>query len=184
MEEKNKQRYAAAFHVRRLTLNAVLAALYVVFATLLSFKTPFFEVSLVSVPIFLSAALFGADAIFVALLGSLIEQLLSPYGLSVTTPLWMAPPVLLAAVAALGFLLLRHQRENASAVLLLLLFCEVLLTVSNTAALYLDGYIMGYAVKALHLIALPRAINGGVRALLSCLLLPLLLPPLRRFARR
>ena len=38
-------------HVRRLVFDAMLVALFVVFSTVLSFKTPWFEVSLLSLPI-------------------------------------------------------------------------------------------------------------------------------------
>lgn len=170
--------------IRRLVLDAMLVALYVVFSTVFSFKTPWFEVSLVSLPIFLSAWLFGMqDAVVIALLGSFLEQLMSPYGLSPTTPLWMAPVVVLAVVAALGFLFVRRSGKPAL-LLVVIVVAELVLTVCNTAALYLDGYIMQYAVKALHLIALPRLINSGVRIALSCILVPLLLPPLRRLVKK
>jgi ECF transporter S component (folate family) len=166
--------------IRRLVLDAMLVALYVVFSTVLSFKTPWFEVSLVGLPILLSARLFGMqDALVIAAVGSFLEQLMSPYGLSATTPLWMAPVVLMAACAALGFFFI-GRRDSLPLVLGVIILSELLLTVFNTAALYLDGYIMNYAVKALHLIALPRIINSGVRMVLSCVLVPLLIPPIRR----
>ena len=166
--------------IRRLVLDAMLVALYVVFSTVLAFKTPWFEVSLVGLPILLSARLFGAkDALVIALLGSFMEQLMSPYGLSATTPLWMAPVVLMAAAAALGFFLI-GRRNSLPLMLGVIILSELLLTVFNTAALYLDGYIMNYAVKALHLIALPRLINSGVRMAISCALVPLLIPPISR----
>jgi hypothetical protein len=57
---------------------------------------------------------------------------------------------------------------------------ELLLTALNTAALYIDGAILGYAVKALHLLMPMRVINGLVRAVISCVLIPLLLPPLKK----
>lgn len=168
--------------IRRLVLDAMLVALYVVFSTVLAFKTPWFEVSLVGLPILLAARLFGMqDALVIAALGSFLEQLMSPYGLSVTTPLWMAPVVLMAAFAALGFFLI-GRRDSLPLMLGVIILSELLLTALNTAALYVDGYIMQYAVKALHLIALPRIINSGVRMAISCVLVPLLLPPIRRLA--
>ena len=134
---------------------------------------------MVGLPILLAAYLFGAkDALVIAFLGSFLEQLMSPYGLSVTTPLWMAPVVLMAAAAAFGFFII-GRRNSLPLVLLVIILSELVLTVLNTAALYLDGYIMNYAVKALHLIALPRIINSGVRMVISCALVPLLMPPLR-----
>lgn len=169
-------------HIRRLTTDAILIALFVVFSTLLSLKTPIFEVSLVSIPILLAAFYCGvADALVVAAVGSFLEQALSAYGLSATTPLWMAPVILQALVAALLFHFFCRGRSGRTWVLILtILAAELTLTAANTAALYLDGAIWGYPVKALHLLLPTRLINGGVRTALSCVLFPLVLPILSR----
>lgn len=181
MEKINKNRA----HLRRIVFDAMLVALFVVFSTLLSFKTPWFEVSLVGLPILLCAYLYGwADALLVAALGSFVEQLTSQYGLSPTTPIWMAPVMLLALVASLGFFLTKKSGGALWAILLTVIVAELVLTCANTAALYLDGYIWQYPVKALHLLLPTRLINGGVRTVISCVLVPLLLPPLRHVLRR
>lgn len=178
------QNTKASQRIRRLVLDAMLVALYVVFSTVFSFKTPWFEVSLVGLPILLAARLFGAkDALVIALLGSFMEQLMSPYGLSATTPLWMAPVVLMAAAAALGFFLI-GRRDSLPLMLGVIILSELLLTVFNTVVLYLDGFIWQYAVEALHVIALPRIINSGVRMVISCALVPLLIPPISRLVGR
>lgn len=171
-----------AMHIRRLTTDAILISLFVVFSTLFSFKTPFFEVSLVSLPILLAAFYCGtADALIVAALGSFIEQALSAYGLSVTTPLWMLPVILQALTAALLFRFLYQKRGKRAWVLIaIIVAAELVLTATNTAALYLDGAIWQYSVKALHLLLPGRLLNGGVRCVLSVVLLPLVLPILTR----
>ena len=174
-----ENRFSNAIKLRRLVLDAVFIALFVVLGVVLAFKTPWFEVSLAGLPILLCAYFYGpVDALIVATIGSFIEQLLTPYGLSVTTPLWMAPVMLQAAVAALGFFVVRRSGKPWL-ILAVILVSELVLTFANTAALYLDGYIWGYAVKALHLLLPTRLINGGVRMAISCILIPLLLRPLR-----
>lgn len=168
--------------IRRMVIDAAFIALFVLFSVVLTVKTPFAEISLAGLPILLCAYLFGpADALIVATLGSFMEQLLSPYGLSVTTPLWMAPVILQAAVASLGFLAVRRTGKPWLVIAVLVL-SELVLTFANTAALYLDGYIWSYAVKALHLLLPTRLLNGGVRLALSCVLFPLLVRPLRALA--
>ena len=169
-------------HIRRLTTNATLVALFVVFSTLLSFKTPFFEVSLVSLPILLAAFYCGpVDALIVAALGSFLEQALSAYGLSATTPIWMAPVLLQALCAGLLFHFLCRKGGAKPVVLVaIILLSELVLTAANTAALYLDGAIWQYSVTALHILLPGRLINGGVRCVLSAVLLPLVLPILTR----
>ncbi len=171
--------FSNALKIRRLVLDAVFIALFVVFSVFLAFKTPWFEVSLASLPILLCAYFYGpVDALIVATIGSFIEQLLSAYGLSITTPLWMAPVILQAAVAALGFFLVRRSGKPWL-IFAVILVSELVLTFANTAALYLDGYVWQYAVAALHLLLPTRLLNGGVRMALSCILIPLLLRPLR-----
>ncbi len=171
-----------ALHIRRLTTDAILVALFVVFSTLLSFKTPFFEVSLVSLPILLAAFYCGPlDALIVATLGSFLEQALSAYGLGVTTPIWMAPAILQALTAALLFrFLYRGKAKRAWVLIAIIITAELVLTLANTAALYLDGAIFDYSVKALHLLLPGRLLNGGVRCVLSAVLLPIVLPILSR----
>jgi ECF transporter S component (folate family) len=168
--------------ILRLTTNATLVALFVVFSTLLSFKTPFFEVSLVSLPILLSAFYCGpVDALIVATLGSFLEQALSAYGLSATTPIWMAPVILQALCAGLLFhFLCRGKQAKPVLLVAIILLSELVLTFANTAALYLDGYIWQYSVTALHILLPGRLLNGGVRCVLSVIILPLALPALSR----
>ena len=170
--------------IRRVVIDAVFIALFVLFSAVLTVKTPFAEISLASLPILLCAYLFGpADALIVAALGSFMEQVFSLYGLSVTTPLWMTPVILQAAVASLGFWVVRRVGKPWI-VIVVLVIAELVLTFANTAALYLDGYIFSYAVKALHLLLPTRLLNGGVRLALSCVLFPLLLRPLRAVAQK
>lgn len=176
-----QKRIVTQTHVRRLVMDAMFIALYVVFEQL-SVEMAIVEISLTSLPILLCARLYGLrDALAVALIGSFVEQLTSPYGLSVTTPLWMAPVILMAACAAILFWLL-GRRGGRLRLLFVIILSELVFTVLNTAALYLDGYIMDYAVKALHLMVMPRLLNCLVRMAVSCILLPLLLPKLERLS--
>ena len=173
----------AKFTTRRLVLDALLIALYVVFSTVFTIKTPIIEISLASMTILLSAKLFGlADALAVATLGSFIEQLLSPYGLSYSTLIFMAPFIVMAAFASLGFRVAKGK--NGFAFFAVIIVSELLLTVLNTAALYLDGYLMHYAVKALHLIAIPRLINSAGRIVISSVIMSMLVPVLSPLLRK
>lgn len=172
-------------HVRRLVMDAMLIALYVVFKTQLSIVTPIMKISpFVSLPILLCARLYGLrDALVVAFVGSLVEQVTSPYGISVSTLIWMAPVIFQAAFAAILFWLL-CRREGRLRLLIVVILSELFLTVLNVLGLYLDGYIMQYAVEALDVIAVPRLLNCLARTVISCILFPMLLPPLGRLARQ
>lgn len=186
----NRRPISARAHVYRLVFDAMLVALYVILGTFLSLKIPgAIQLSFSTIPILLCAFLFRpADAVAVAVLGNFLEQILdpSPYGF-VTLPMWLIPGALMALVAALGACKIRSVPSPRKALVLTcitILIAELLLTVLNTAALYADGYLLGYSVKALHLLLPTRILNALVRSAISCILIPLLLPPLRRVLTR
>lgn len=173
------------FTTKRLVTDALFAALYVVFSCFVTVKTPIVEISFASFPVIFSAFLLDpADAALIALTGSFIEQMM--FGLSPTAPLWMLPPILqgltVGLLASLTSAHPDHIRKLKTALTVVLAVCtgELILTAANTGALYLDGFICGYPVKALHLIVVPRICNCAVRAVLNCILIPLLLPPVQK----
>lgn len=175
--------------IKRLVLNALFAALFVVFAVFLTIPlpAPIGEFSFSSLPIIICAFLFGPiDAVLVATVGTFLEQLLR-YGLSPTMPLWMLPFILQAlfvGLAVKALPMLRHQklatRKQIIAFIAVVCLAELLLTAGNTAAGYLDGLIWNYPTKALHLIVLPRTFSCLIRAALSCVLVFFLLPPVQK----
>lgn len=176
--------------IYRLAMNALFVALYVILGTFLSFKIPgAVQISFSTVPILLCAFLFSpVDAVTVAVLGTFLEQILdpSPYGF-MTLPMWLIPGAMLALVASLGAMRVRRTRSRRAAVLMTavtVVCAEILLTALNTGALYIDGYLLGYSVKALHLLLPTRALNCLVRAAISCVLCLALVPTLRRQLQR
>ena len=177
---------SARNHVYRLTLDALFVALYVVLGTFLSFKIPgAIQISLSTLPLLLVAFLFTpADAAAVALIGTLLEQILdpSPFGFA-TLPMWLIPGVAMATVAAFGAIWANRQAKRSTVLIftcVTVVIAEFLYTGLNTVALYLDGYLLNYPVKALHLLLPTRILNCGVRCAISSILVNLLLPPLRR----
>ena len=178
-----KNPVSARTRIYRLVLNALFVAIYVVFSVFLAFKGKTIEISWASLPILLCAFLFSpADAIAVAICGSFLEQLLSPYGLSATTPLWMLPVVLQAALASIAvYLARRHMRVWKMAVIIVA--SELLLTVANIAVSYVDAILFDY-LEYLAIDIPLRLLNGGLRAVISCVLIPLLLIPLHKALAR
>ena len=177
---------SARSKIYRLAVNALFVALYVILGTFLSFKIPgAVQISFSTIPILLCAFLFSpADAVTVAVLGTFLEQILdpSPYGF-MTLPMWLIPGAMLALTASMVAVRVRRTEDKRRAILLTvvgIVCAEVLLTVLNTAALYIDGYLLDYSVKALHLLLPTRIANCAVRAVISCVLCLALIPPLRR----
>ena len=172
--------------IYRLAIDALFVAIYVLLGTFLSIKIPgAIQISFSSLPILLCAFLFRpADAVAVAVLGNLLEQIIdpSPYGF-VTLAIWLIPGAVQALVASVGARATRRASSGRMVAVLLvasIVCAEFSLTLLNTGALYLDGYILHYPVKALHLLMPMRLINALARSVLSCILVPLLLLPLRR----
>ena len=178
--------FSARSGLYRMTLDALFVAIFVVLGTFASFKIPgAIQISLSTVPLLLGAFLLRpADAVGIALLGTFVEQVIdpSPYGF-ITLPMWLIPNTLMVLCACLSASQIRKLPSGKLRVILTVItivVCELLLTVLNTAALYIDGAILGYNVKALHLLLPGRLINALVRATISAVSVPLLLPPLRR----
>lgn len=166
----------------RITTDAMLVAMYFVLARFVSIDLPLAQFSISSLPIILCGFLFGpVDTLAVSLLGSFLEQALSQYGLAVTTPLWMAPVVLLGLFVSLCAWLCRYE-PKAWQVITITIIAELLFTAANTAALYLDGMIFQYEVKALHLLLPGRLLTAGLRMIVTVPLMALLLEPIKGLA--
>ena len=166
---------SARKHVYRLTLDAMMIAIFVVLNMVPS------EISWASLPILLCAFLIGpVDTVVIALCGSFIEQMW--YGLSFYSLIWMLP--WLAFSLFVGLLAFAIRKNERIWKLIPIVVCgEILLNVANTLALCYFGYVSIDFSAAPHLVLwafilrMPQAL---IRATLSSVVVPLLLPPLRR----
>jgi len=142
------------FSTRRLAVNAVLIAVYVV---LRYFSIPFgefFRFTLAPFSVILCALLFGpVDGLLVGLLGEFLSQVLGPYGLTQTTLLWCIGETVrgctlgLCAHFFLKKWLFAADRPKAKHVAILLICCAatgILASFGQTFALYVDSKLMGY----------------------------------------
>ena len=85
--------------IARICGDGMLLAIYIVLSTLTVRLTPNLQITFSGVAIIMAVVLYGLpDALLVALLGSFVAQLRSAYGLTITTPIWMIPPILRALV--------------------------------------------------------------------------------------
>ena len=147
---KNKNRMAT----KRLSVNAVLIALYVI---LRFFNIPVgesFRFTLAPFAVILCALLYGpVDGLLVGLLGEFLSQILSPYGLTPTTLLWCVGETARGATLGLCSMLflkkwlLAAQRPNKTQTTILLSCCVltgVLASLGQTLALYVDSKMFGY----------------------------------------
>lgn len=165
----------------QLALDAMLVAIYVVLSLVPS------EISWASLPVLICAFLLRpVDAIAITLCGSFIEQLW--YGLNVTSLIWMAPWAVFAVFAGFGAAWVR-KNPRVWKMVLVIVCAEILLNVGNTSAQLYFGYVsidpsrfaeglpMPVIAVLTYLLRMPHAI---IRAVLSSVVIPILLPPLRK----
>lgn len=144
----------SALTVKRLVLNAVLIALYVLLGFL---KIPIgnmLRINLASFAVVVCAVAFSpVDGLIVGFMGEFLSQLLGPYGLTPTTVLWALPEAVRGLL--LGVFMLSFVKKQLDATRLLksksivwyLLACivaGVVASLLNTFALYVDSKMFGY----------------------------------------
>lgn len=181
----NNTPISARSKVYRITLDAMLIAIYVILSLVPS------EISWASLPVLVCAFLLGpVDTVVITLCGSFIEQLW--YGLNFTSVIWMLPWAAFAVFAGLMALWVR-KNPKVWKMIVVIVCAEILLNVGNTSALLYFGYVsvdptqfasglpMSLVVILTYVIRMPQAI---VRAVLSSVAIPLLLPPLRKALAR
>ena len=95
------------FSVRRLVMDAVLVALYVVLGFV---KIPIgnmLRINFASFAVVMCAVTFSPiDGLMVGFLGEFLSQILGPYGLTPTTVLWALPEAVRGLLVGLAMLLL------------------------------------------------------------------------------
>lgn len=159
-------------------LDAMFIALYFLLAKL-TFPIGNIHLTLASLPLVIAALLLGVrSTLVVALLGEFLDQVLG-YGLTLTTPIWMLPPLvrgLTIALVAYAFQKKGDALENHKVLYFVtLLAAAVLTTGANTLALVLDALIIGYPLALAWIETLIRfAVGLGSALLVAFLALPLL----------
>lgn len=128
--------------VKRMAVNGMLAAMCAVLGYL-SLDMGNIKITFESLPILLGALLLGpVDGLAIGGVGTLIYQLLR-YGVTVTTPLWILPYILCGLLA--GFYAKKKCfRLSAWQVMAVVAVSELLITLLNTGAIYVDSRIFGY----------------------------------------
>ena len=102
VRKKFKPNEKTLAYIRRITMDAMLIALFLVLNTIGSIEiNQYMKITPASFAVIICATLYGpADACIVAAGGEFLNQLLK-YGFSPTMPLWMIPPTLRGLVIGL-----------------------------------------------------------------------------------
>ena len=128
--------------IKRLCVDSMLAALCAVLG-FFAIDLGNFKFTLETFPVILGAILFGpADGFLIAFVGNFISQLIH-YGLTATTLVWIAPHV------AAGFVVGLYARQqnfdlSRGKTIVIALIGEIIVTLLNTGAMYIDAKFYGY----------------------------------------
>lgn len=167
--------------VRKLAFDAVLAAMYFALSFISIRVGGNMKISVAGLPILVGALMFGPlDGFLIGLVGSFLEQLISPYGLGPTTLLWILPGALRGAMAGAWA---KHRRFELKRweTALVIFITALALTAMNTAAIYIDSKLLGYYSYAYVFGALAARLASG---LVTSAVFSLIIPPLLRLIRK
>jgi len=157
----------------------MLLAMYIVLSTLTVRLTPNLQIAFTGLTVIMAVVLYGLpDAILIAVLGSFIGQARGAYGLSITTPLWMIPPILRAVVFGIAYeIFLKKGIKLEDKKVLFIVFAIIaglVTTIANTGAIFLDAMIFEYPVS----MAVVESIFRFVSSILSSIFIALVTLPI------
>lgn len=152
--------------IYKICVLALLIAMMFLLKRTIAIETPFIKINFASLPIMLGAMLFGpVEGMTVGLLGELIAQIIGPYGLAPTTPLYVAPAAIRGFVIGLGTLWCRRtgRRIETQPVVCYTagIAGAILTTVANTVSIWLES-VMYQTEFMVHVPFLPGRFATGI----------------------
>lgn len=163
--------------IYRLALDSMLAALYFIL-TYITIRVGNFHITFASLMVVIPSLLFGLpDALFIAMLGEFLNQVLT-YGIMITTPLWILPPLFRALIISIVSMIFKKKNdslENHIVIYFITTIVAGLVTsLMNTLVTFLDGYIIGYSVSFVLITTCFRfLINIATSIVVSIIALPI-----------
>ncbi len=167
---------------KELTVNAMLSAMCAVLGYL-ALDLGNFKFTFEGLPIFVAALIFGAKSgAMVGCVGIFLYQILR-YGVTLTTPLWVLPYVVAGWVLG-RFAERRGLFPDAKPAFFAVLGAQLLITVINTASIYVDSKIYGYYSAAFVFGSLVTRLGiAAVKGALFGIVLPQITPRLQRLLK-
>lgn len=156
---------------RKLTLSAILIALYTVLS-LFSIDLRFIKISLSGLSSIIGGLVLGPECgLAIGGLGAFMEQLLK-YGISATTIIWIIPP------AVRGLMVGYYSMKKSFSLSIkeegfITILSGIVLTVLNTVSMYLDSRIYGYySFPTVFGMFFIRLLTGVITSFIYLLILP------------
>lgn len=159
--------------LKRMSALAFLIAIYIALS-FLSIRFGNFSLSLASIPLIVSALLFGPiEATIICLLGEFVIQC-ALYGPGPTTIIWMVGPAIRPLfLGSVAYLFGKTGKRLEDRLLLFIFFAilaALLVTCTNTLALYLDALIVGYPYAFVLVETILRAVAAIATAIIAAFL--------------
>ena len=152
----------------------MLIAMYFLLGNYVALNLGPIRLTLDALPIIIGACLFGPiDGLLIGLFGNFLFQLIGPYGISATTPLWMLPDGLWGLLTGL----LLKDAAGTSNFRRITVLCLIALAVTTltTGVMYVDCLVYKYSFAIYTPFILWRYIAGIIISVLIALVLPPLL---------
>lgn len=163
--------------VLKMTLLGFSLALFVVL-NYASFNLQFIKFSVKGLPIIFISVVYGPlEGVLVAAFGEFFCQLVSPYGLTPTTPLWLLPWIAQALIVGFMFKQ-KNVKTHLVRWIITVVLCCIAVTGLNTLAIYLDALVWHYPHLLTQINIILRFVNSLVSAVVYILVVPFLFQPL------
>ena len=165
--------------VFKMTLLALNLALFIVL-NYASFNLQFVKFSAKGLPVIFVAVIFGPiEGMLLGGVGEFLCQLVSPYGLTPTTALWILPWIVQGLIVGLLFKQ-KDVKEHPVLWIITVIICCLAVTGLNTLVMWIDGLIMQYNPNLTKINILIRFGGSIASAILYMLVVPVLFEPLIR----
>lgn len=166
------------YSIKDISLASSFAALSLIL-DVLSVRTESTKYTLYGFPLLFSGILFGP---LVGLLTGLVSGILSQfltYGISITTPIWILAPMMWGFISGLLFHNAFKKKESPRYIILTVILTSIIVTLTNTLALYLDGLIYHYPTPYVIAQLGIRMINSILLAIVYSVLIQGILPRIK-----
>ena len=163
--------------VFKMTLMGLSLALYVVLSYA-SINLQFIKISMTGLPIIFIAVVYGPiEGMLVGGIGEFFCQLVSQYGLTPTTPLWVLPAVVRGLIVGLLFKQ-KDVKEHLKLWIFTVILCCLAVTGINTFVIWLDAKLFEYPSGLTYITILLRFVGSIASAVIYALVVPTLFQPL------
>jgi len=135
-------------------------------------NTTTLRISFYGLPLMIAGIIFGyKTGLLAGLIMAIISQLvLSEYGITPTTPLWMIAPILFGLLSGLIIKIFKDKISVIS-ILISVVITSIFVSLANSLALYVDGIVFDYDTKITFVLIMIRILSSIV---VACIYIPIL----------